>query len=134
MRKLYWALLHFYPAEYQAAFAREMQATFEQAYADKAGWRTLAFFAVSEIVGLLRSASAEWLAKRTCREAYITYRCSSGEADEPRSEIADLQNRLQQALRAMEFAIAHHDFPKARFYFGRRTNHPRAIAARLVSG
>ncbi len=121
MRRLYQFLLKFYPAEYQAAFAREMLATFYQAAAQH---RRAAFarFSVREVFGLLTGLLTERAAKRTHGRQYL-FTQRAGLPD----EIVEVHQRIQQLIRSMEFAIAHHDFPNARRY----SDEERIARARL---
>ena len=56
MTGLFKILLRLYPRDYRTLFAAEMQAAFEIAAQEQP---------VTEIIGLLRGAAAEWMAKRT---------------------------------------------------------------------
>jgi hypothetical protein len=129
MRNFYKAVLRLYPPEYQAAFAPEMLQTLEQAASDRRVRGHVAFltFAVCELTGILTGLFSEWLAKWTAREGYVTWRCSPRSASDLPAEVVEIQDRLQRALASMQFAIAHHDFPKARFY----SNEERATRALL---
>ncbi len=116
MKRCYQAILWLYPAEYRSVFGPEMIATFEHANEDRRnrGFLTRIRFLASEFAGLLRGLVSERIAKWRARDAYMTERCTSRlESDLP-TEIIEAQKRLQQLIRSMEFAIAHHDFPKAR--------------------
>ena len=118
MRGLYRIILSFYPAEYRAAFASEMIEVFDQVAADtrKRGVLKFISFLVSEFGGLAKGLVSERAAKWAAGEAYVTSRCAPRQDSEFPTEIAEAQRRLEFVLRSMEFAIAHHDFPKARFY------------------
>ncbi len=109
MRRLYQFILKFYPAEYRAAFAAEMLATFERAAAQhaRAGYVR---FSVREVRGLLAGLLTEWAAKRTHGRRYLV---SQSELPD---EIVEMHQHIQQLIRSMEYAIAHHDFPNARRY------------------
>jgi hypothetical protein len=89
------------------------------ARATLAYWR----FAASELIGLLHGLPMEWFAKRTAGEEYL-HSCSRSQRRRklPTKE-AEMERLLERLVRKMEFAIAHHDFPKARFYSaaGRKT-------------
>jgi hypothetical protein len=116
MKRCYQAILRMYPAEYRAAFAPEMLSTFQQATEDRRhrGILIRFAFAASELAGLLRGLVSERITKWNEQDAYITERCASLPQSDLPAEVADVQHRLQQLIRSMEFAIAHHDFPKAR--------------------
>ncbi len=129
MQLFYRAILRLYPAEYRAVFAPEMLATFDQAAMDsrKRGVLHFVSFATREFAGLLKGLFAEQMAKWAAQEAYITSRSSSTDSTQLPAEIVEVQSRLAHLLRGMEFAIAHHDFPKARFY----SNEERVTRAML---
>ena len=116
--RVYQAVLRLYPAGYRAVFAREMVETFRQAMeqARKRGHLTFVAFVTCELAGLLNGAFTEWMAKWTAREAYLTSRRARREVLELPSDVVAIQGHIDHVLRSMEFAIAHHDFPKARFY------------------
>ena len=129
MQLIYRAILRLYPAEYRAVFASEMVATFDQAAADsgKRGILHFVLFATCEFAGLLKGLFTERMARRAAQDGYITTGCLSTEDTQLPAEIVEVQNRLARLLRGMEFAIAHHDFPKARFY----SNEERVTRAML---
>jgi len=129
VRKIYGAILRLYPAEYRAAFASEMMDTFEQSMADhnKNGRLRFLWFAACELGGLLKGVVVEQLAKRMAQDSYITSRCSVQPNTGLPAEIVEAQVDLERLLRSMEFAIAHHDFPKARQY----SHEERIARARL---
>lgn len=133
MQALYRAILRLYPPEYRAAFASEMIEVFEQASVNS-GARSLpkrAWFAAREFTGLLKGVVSEHGAKWAAKDTYITSRCASRQDDELPAEIAEVRGRLEDLLRSMEFAIAHHDFPKARFY-SNEERMTRALLERLI--
>lgn len=123
------AVLRFYPAEFREAFAAEMIETHQQACLDARSRGPLAYtaFSARELTGLLRGLCCEWAAKWTARETYVTSNRSLPPTTDCPPEIAQLQTRLHYCIRSMESAIAHHDFPKARFY----ANEERIARAQL---
>ena len=118
MRQFYTAILRLYPAQYRQAFEQEMIETFAQAAMDsrRGGPFRFVVFTACELAGLLNGFLFEWTAKWANQEAYITSRSSVPQRTDLPGEVAEAQTRLEHLLRSMEFAIAHHDFPKARFY------------------
>lgn len=62
MMRIYVALLRLYPRDYRAMFAREMRNAFEIA-ADQT--RAQGMFVAAELIGLIRGAVLEWIAKLT---------------------------------------------------------------------
>ncbi len=129
MRTLYEAVLRLYPAKFRAVFASEMIGVFEQAAADHKKMGMLAFlrFLVCEFAGLLKGLFAQHLAKVAAKDAYITSRCALQPKTGLPSDIFETQRHLEHLIRSMEFAIAHHDFPKARYY----SHEERITRARL---
>jgi hypothetical protein len=134
VHKLYRVLLKLYPTEYQAVFAPEMTEVFEQASAEfkQRGLLGRIVFVTCECTGLLKGAAREHAAKWAAQDSYITSRCALRDSSEHRDEISQVQRRLGQLIRSMEFAIAHHDFPKARFYSDEERA-TRALLSRLVN-
>lgn len=65
MKHTYQALLHLYPYDYRASFAKEMIAAFEQTAVDRRAQGFSAFFHfwLAELVALAIGAPAEWIAK-----------------------------------------------------------------------
>jgi hypothetical protein len=128
MVQMYRAILHLYPAEYRETFATEMIETFEQASRDqrKGLLGSLRFWAI-ELAGLLGGAISEQKAKRAAPRYYLRSRGLSRRMDGMPREIVAVEDRLEEILQAMEYAIAHHDFPKARFY----SNEERTTRERL---
>ncbi len=118
MRQTYGALLRLYPAEYRAIFAQEMLEDFNQAAADcgKRGSTAFVSFVLRELTALLRGLLAEWMEKWTTNTGYLTNCSAPTERSDLPLELVGMEERLQLILRRMEFAIAHHDFPKARLY------------------
>jgi hypothetical protein len=118
MQGFYRAILRLYPTEYQVAFAPEMIQVFNQASVDfrKRGLLRLISFVAYEFTGLVKGMVSEHVAKWTAHDAYITSRSLPRRNTGIPAEIAQIQTRLEYALRSMESAIANHDFPKARRY------------------
>src|SRR4051794_33020736 len=118
MRRIYKSILQLYPAEFRAAFSPEMIGTFEQALADhkQVGMLTYLWFSVGEFAGLLKGSLVQHLAKLAAKNSYITSRCALQPHTGLSCEIMEAQRHLEHLLRSMEFAIAHHNFPKARYY------------------
>ncbi len=61
MKRAYRILLRLYPRDYRAMFAREMLRSFEVAASE----RRAAGFVTVELMGLVRGALLEWIAKLT---------------------------------------------------------------------
>lgn len=118
MHPAYRAILQLYPAEHRVIFAPEMMQTFEQAAADwrKRGSAAYLCFAACELTGLLRGLFREWISKWTAPDSYISSRCLLGQESNLPTEVVEIEKRIQRLIGCMEFAIANHDFPKARLY------------------
>ncbi|HEX4229780.1 MAG TPA: hypothetical protein VHZ07_13995 [Bryobacteraceae bacterium] len=133
MHNLYKSILRLYPVEYRAAFAPEILQTLEQAAAGRRMRGRFSFltFAICELTGVVTGLFSEWTAKWTAREGYVTSRCSPRNVSDLPAEVVEIQDRLRRALASMEFAIAHHDFPRARFY-SNEERVTRALLQRLM--
>src|SRR5438067_2598291 len=118
MRQAYRAILRLYPAQHRAIFAQEIMETFDQAALDwrKRGSAAYICFAVCELTGLLSGLITEWISKWTAHGGYITSRCRSQQESNLPAEVVEIEKRLQRLIGFLEFAIANHDFPKARLY------------------
>lgn len=105
MRRAYSVLLRFYPAEYRALFQSEMLDLMEEASADqrRRGRAAFFWFSLRELAGLACGSGFEWVAKCGRSSRYLDF-ASPGE------------ERGQFLIRRMEYAIAHHQFAKARYY------------------
>lgn len=113
MRQAYLTLLRFYPADHREIFAPEMLDTFDQAAADvrKRGFAASVWFTTRELLGLLRGLVKERIAKWTGRDRDLIH-----EPHDLPADATEAQARLRGLITRMEFAIANHDFPRARFY------------------
>jgi hypothetical protein len=121
MRRAYEVLLLLYPRDYRRLFGGEMVAVFEQGAAEQGERGRAAFlrFAAKEMGDLLAGAGAEWISKLTSSSAYIKERRGADQrlaAEEGVNDSSAAQQRLELLLRRMEYAIAHHQFQKARWY------------------
>jgi hypothetical protein len=116
MRKIYRAILQLYPPEYRALFAAEMTQTFDQAalYHRKRGPGAFPRFAATELTGLLSGLATEWVARWTAQGRYMSSSLEPVNDSNLPPNIVVTQRQLRRVLSCMEFAIAHHDFPKAR--------------------
>lgn len=135
MREIYRNTLRLYPSQHRAIFALDMMATFDQAAADyrKRGVAPAIWFAAKEEVSLLQGIVTEWFAKLVSGDQYLAAECLSPHTSNTSLGVVELQLRIQQLIRGMEYAIAHHDFPKARHYsYEERAT--RAQLERLLDG
>jgi hypothetical protein len=105
MRRIYSTLLRLYPLEHRALFESEMLMLLEEASAEQRARGRAAFFwfALRELVGLVGGGGFEWIAKCGRPGRYL----------EP---VPCGAERLAFLIRRMEYAIAHHQFEKARYY------------------
>jgi hypothetical protein len=67
-------------------------------------------FTLAEVMGLLTGAGAEWVARLTSRPL-------SPRLVHPLDEVAEAQRHIDFILRSMDYAIANHQFAKARCLF-----------------
>lgn len=106
MLRFYRAVLSLYPAAYREAFGLEMLEVFKEAgcVIRKRGLLPWLSFLNCEFVGLLKGLVTERAVQWSEREAYIS------------SRSAEAQHEVDYLIRRMEWAIAHHDFARARFY------------------
>jgi hypothetical protein len=121
MRRAYEAMLLLYPRDYARLFADEMLAVFDQGAVEqsKRGRWALLRFAVNEMKDLLVGAGAEWISKLSNSSAYMYEYGGANQrvaGDEGVDNLSAAQERVDLILRRMEYAIAHHQFQKARWY------------------
>jgi hypothetical protein len=117
-KRIYKMLLHFYPAEYTAVFAAEMLTVFDEAadeYRNRT-WPAFLLFTIRELAGLISGGLTERLTRATRRHDYIVS-CSGvmPETTLP-AEVFEGAQRVKFLIARMEYAIAHHQFEKARLY------------------
>lgn len=127
MKQVYGALLLLYPRDYRSLFAGEMIAVLQEAAAgrEKCGGCGLLHFAVGEVSALLKGAGVEWAAKIT-GGGYLRRGGNADQAtelwaaesagNEGVNEIQAAEKRVELMIRRMEYAIANHQFQKARWY------------------
>lgn len=126
MKRIYKALLRLYPADYRELFAAEMLSVFTEAAEARRKPPALVAFALTELIGLIGGAGAEWAAKFTtdpsvrarclARDAKLAAPCGSPDRDSLPQEVIEAQQRVTLVISRMVYAIAHHDFPGARTY------------------
>jgi hypothetical protein len=65
MRTVYRALLHLYPYDYRVWFSAEMRTVFELRLTERdwLSFRAFLAFVISELIGLVTGALAEWTAR-----------------------------------------------------------------------
>lgn len=116
MQKLYRAILNLYPAEYREPLPRRWSSSLTgKQDRQPAGFLKLTAFAIHECIGLLKGLMVEHTVKWWARDGYITPRCTEQQNSERLLNVIQAEQHLQHLLRSMERAIAHHDFPLARF-------------------
>ena len=118
MQLLYRTLLYLYPAEYKAAFGLEMIDSFEQARraSREQGLLNFVQFTTCEVSGLIKGLFLERIAKVAAGDGYLLPRCDPQRSTEAPEDLTAIQQRLEDLIRCMELATAHHDSPSARFY------------------
>lgn len=106
MQRICSALLRLYPAKFQAVFAAEILQTLQQSHGNRP----------REVAGLAVGALREHWAAIRRPSAYLgcsnDFDATLGNA----ATAGDLQALIRRSIQAMEFAIAHHDFPGARLH------------------
>jgi len=116
MLKAYGAILKLYPARHRAIFEREMLESFAQVQAKWRGTGSAAYgcFAAREFAGLCGGMVREWIFQGKAQDRYWhSYGLAIGKGELP-TDAAEIQQQIRKLIVWMEFAIAHHDFPKAR--------------------
>lgn len=117
----YWILLRLYPAEHRAMFAGEMLGVFEEAAAERRqrGWLVFAAFVLGELGGLVKGAAAQWLSNLSTRRLRREDKSSvSARQSGLPDEVFEAQMQVDLAVKRIVYAIAHHQFEKARIYSG----------------
>ena len=117
MVRAYGLLLCLYPAKYRRAFAGEMTAVFEQSAREhlSLGWAAFARFLILEAAGLVKGSITQWLYALSRPQQDAGDLAPVVDSSLP-PEIVQAQQRIRNNLRGMEYAIAHHQFERARFF------------------
>ena len=118
LARAYETLLRLYPQHHQTLFGQEMLAVFKEAAAEhrKCGWFAFTTFALREMTGLFIGSTVERLSSLLNSDHYVAHERSPQHGNSPPYELLEAQERVAFVLRRMEYAIAHHQFEKARFY------------------
>jgi len=116
-KRIYRALLRFYPVGYRANFGTEMLDAFEKAAEDARALGRAVFlrFVLTEFAGLAMAACAEWISKLAGRTVYMPNPAVAGEGSLPR-EVFEAKRRVAMLTGGMTRAIAARDFKRARDY------------------
>jgi hypothetical protein len=119
-------LLRLYPKEHRELFGEEMAAVLRQAAEDRRaeGFWAYARFVIWEIAGLVAGAAALWAAQFAGQQRVLP---SPEVPAAPPNEIRETEQLIQRSIDCMVYAIANHQFAKARFY----SNVEREARARL---
>ncbi len=110
--------MRLYPKNHRAVFEKEMTAVFEEAAQEhrKRGWFHFIRFVLAEMAGAVTGSCTQWIkALRSEEQSQKPALAEATDAGLP-PEIAQAEQRLQANLRRMEYAIAHHQFTRARFF------------------
>jgi hypothetical protein len=141
IERAYQALLRLYPADYKVLFADDMLDTFGKAAEECRARGRLRFvrFAFAELASLVIGAVNEWIAKLTTDRSVRGRRLPDLRMMRPpgvpgrlwfagartglskgcmQDEVVEAEKRIDIIIDHMVHAIANHDFPKARFYWG----------------
>ncbi len=118
MTRAFGFLMRLYPRSHRAIFEQEMTAVFEEAANEhrKRGWVRFMRFVLAEVAGALTGCCAQWVLSVRRGEQEQRAAVAEAESSGLPPEIVQAQQRLQANLRRMEYAIAHHQFPRARFF------------------
>jgi hypothetical protein len=119
MIRAYGFLLRLYPKDHQRVFAAEMAEVFEESAREHRaqGWLAFTGFILLEVAGLIKWSAAQWISNLTRRNDHTEILAIVGDASSNLpDEIIQTQQRIQHNLRRMEYAIAHHQFERARFF------------------
>ena len=119
-------LLRLYPKGHRELFGDEMASVMRQAAEDRRaeGWWAYARFVLWEAAGLAAGAAAVWAAR------FAGQRLVPPSSEVPSAqpdEIWETERLIQRSIDCMVYAIANHQFAKARFY----SNVEREARARL---
>jgi hypothetical protein len=108
MTAAYRIILLLYPRRHRDRFAEEMIQVFEEACAGNRaqGWACYARFVLAEFRGLLGGAARAWLERGPHSEIPA--------ASAATKEVVEAQAQVDAAIAAMVYAIANHQFEKAR--------------------
>ncbi len=117
MTRAYGLLLCLYPRSYRQEFAAEMIKVFEQSAVErrKLGCVAFARFLMIEAGGLLKELGIQWFSALSRPSEHSGDFAPAADASLP-AEIVEAQQRIRYNLRGMEYAIAHHQFERARFF------------------
>jgi hypothetical protein len=113
-------LLRLYPPEYRRTFAPEMLAVLEKTAHERRqrNWAPYAHFFLTESLGLIKGAAAEWIVRLTTGRCtnHLYLSDDAGNKEALPAEVMEAQKHVKLILSQMEHAIANHQFEKARFY------------------
>jgi hypothetical protein len=114
MRRTYKFLLLLYPRGHRDRFAEEMTGVFEEASAESraGGWAWYIRFSCSEMAGLIAGATDAWLTQKLTQKP-MPQAPSTSSSYLPQ-ELLQAQKRVDANVAAMVYAIANHQFERAR--------------------
>jgi len=117
MTRAWGLLLRLYPDKHRAEYADEMRHVIEQAAEEERqrGFVPYVRFLIAEAIGLLGGSAGQWLDVIGHRRYSPEIAEASSGLDIP-DDITALELRIAANLRRMEYAIAHHQFTRARFF------------------
>ncbi len=118
MTRAYGLLMRLYPRKHRSVFEKEMTAVFEEAAEEhrRRGWFPFVRFMLAELAGAVKGSCTQWVSGlRREEQSKSAELAQAGDSGLP-PEIAQAERRLQGHLRRMEYAIAHHQFTRARFF------------------
>jgi hypothetical protein len=125
LKQVYNILLRLYPKDHRELFATEMAAAFEKAVEERGGLG----FAFRELAGLVGGAAAAWVAKFTSKTylngVYLPRNMRPPNKTREQwwpagarvpDDVAEALRRLEVNHSGMVYAIAIHDFKRARAF------------------
>lgn len=117
MTRAYGLLIRLYPRKHRAIFEQEMTAVFEEAANEhrKRGQVDFVRFVVAEMAGVVIGSCAQRISAMKYKEQ-PQHVLTEADCTGLPPEVAEAERRLQASLRCMEYAIAHHQFTRARFF------------------
>jgi hypothetical protein len=114
MTRAYGLLLRLYPRAHRNMFSAEMCHVFAEQVCEQRqrGWTSFLWFLLSEFGGVLRGSAEQWVdtLADSSRQTDSAYQAQSNLPQ----EVIATQLRIRHTVRAMEYAIAHHQFAEAR--------------------
>lgn len=122
MGAVFRALLHLYPQRHREVLGTEMQAVFEQSAQEHRLLGPIVYmrFVLVELGELVLHAAVAQFADimhKGYLENQLPLRATLPPLEDLPAEVLQAQNRVAVNLNQLQFAISHHQFVQARYYF-----------------